>query len=79
MLSNVKYKGDFLLLDADSRKAYEFVAELDRDWDVGPVSVNQVGDFIQVLFWEDREKEGIKKAIEIAKKKDIRVRKVRFK
>lgn len=80
MLSSTKYDKDFLLLDADSRRAYEFVAELDRDWDIGPVSVNQVGDRIQVLFWScERKKAGIDKAMKTAKQMGVSVRRVCFK
>lgn len=80
MLSSAKYEKEFLLLDADSRRAFEFVTELDRDWDIGPVSINQVGDRIQVLFWSSaRKKEGINKAMKTAKQMGVAVRRVTFK
>lgn len=81
MLSSAKYYKDFLLVDADSRRAIEYISELDRNWDYGPVTVNQVGDRIQILFWEDdkKNKESARKAVKLAEKYNIHVRLVTFK
>lgn len=81
MLSTAKYFKDFLLVDADSRRALEYVSELDRNWDYGVVMANQIGDYIQILFWEDEKKneESIRKSLKLADRYNISVRRVRFK
>lgn len=81
MLSTAKYFKDFLLVDADSRRALEYISELDRNWDYGVVMANQIGDYIQILFWEDEKKnnESIRKAVILAEKYKISVRRVTFK
>lgn len=81
MLSSAKYFKEFLLVDADSRRALEYVSELDRDWTYGPVSVDQVGDKLEILFYEDeKESKGrIRKAVILAEKYKISVRRVTFK
>ena len=81
MLSSAKYFKDFLLVDADSRRAIEYVSELDRNWDYGPITAHQIGDHIEILFWEDEKKneETIKKALKLANKYNISVRRVHFK
>lgn len=84
MLSTVKYFKEFLLVDADSRRALEYVSELDRNWDYGPITANQVGDRIQILFWENENNckkniETIRKAVILAEKYKISVRRVCFK
>ena len=81
MLSSAKYYKDFILVDADSRRALEYISELDRNWDYGPITANQVGDRIQILFWEDdkKNKETVRKAVKLADKYNISVRLVTFK
>ena len=81
MLSSAKYYKDFILVDADSRRALEYISELDRNWDYGPITANQVGDRIQILFWEDekKSKEAVRKAVKLADKYNISVRLVTFK
>ena len=82
MLSSAKYYKDFILVDADSRRALEYISELDRNWTYGPVTANQVGDKIQILFWDNDEKkdeETVRKAVKLAEKYNISVRLVTFK
>lgn len=81
MLSSAKYYKDFILVDADSRRALEYISELDRNWSYGPVTANQVGDYIQVLFWENdkKDKETVRNAVKLADKYKIHVRLVTFK
>ena len=82
MLSSAKYYKDFILVDADSRRALEYISELDRNWTYGPVTANQVGDKIQILFWENdekKDKETVRKAVKLAEKYNISVRLVTFK
>ena len=81
MLSSAKYYKDFILVDADSRRVLEYISELDRNWDYGPITANQVGDRIQILFWEDdkKNKETVRKAVKLAEKYNISVRLVTFK
>ena len=81
MLSSAKYYKDFILVDSDSRRALEYISELDRNWDYGPITANQVGEKIQILFWENDEKskETVRKAVKLAEKYNISVRLVTFK
>lgn len=83
MLNTSKYFKEFLLVDADSRRAIEYVSNLDRDWSYGPVSVHQVGDKLQILFYEKEDKpkniEIIRKAIILAERYGVSVRRVAFK
>ena len=81
MLSTAKYFKEFLLINADEQRALEYVSELDRDWDYGPVSINQVGDKIQIMIWDEEKKnqERIRKAVKLADKYNIHVRMVTFK
>lgn len=81
MLSSAKYFKEFLLIDAEEQRALEYVSELDRDWDYGPVSINQVGDKIQIMIWDEEKKnqERIRKAEKLAYKYGIHVRRVTFK
>ena len=82
MLSSAKYYKDFILVDADSRRALEYISELDRNWTYGPVTANQVGDKVQILFWENdekKDKETVRKAVKLAEKYNISVRLVTFK
>ena len=82
MLSSAKYYKDFILVDADSRRALEYISELDRNWTYGPVTATRVGDKIQILFWENdekKDKETVRKAVKLAEKYNISVRLVTFK
>ena len=80
MMSGVKFYKDFLLLDADSRRVMTYCGELDRNWDYGTVSVYEVGEKVAVFFWDDKKsEERIKKAIQLAKRYDVDVRRVTFK
>ena len=82
MLSSAKYYKDFILVDADSRRALEYISELDRNWTYGPVTANQVGDYIQILLWENdekKDKETVRKAVKLADKYNIHARLVTFK
>lgn len=81
MLSAWKFYKDFLLLDSDSRRALSYASEVERDWDYGTTSIFEIGDKLAIFFWFDEKKseERIRKAIKLANKYDISVRRVTFK
>lgn len=81
MLSTAKYFKEFLLINADEQRALEYISELDRTWDYGPITTNQVGDKIQIMLWYDEEnnQERIRKAEKLAYKYGVHVRRVTFK